>query len=545
MNYIISHDIGTSSDKAVLVDFNGNIVTTVAEPYPTYYPAPAHVEQDPNDYWKAVCITSKAVVAKAGIKPEDVKGIVFSTQAQGVIPVDKDGNNLMNNITWVDGRAEEQAQKIMNRLGGTKVFTMIVGTPIMGKDCVAKIAWVKEKRPEVYAKTKYFLDVNGWLKFKCTGEMYAELSGASSYGLDLKKKNWMSAFPLIGVDMKRLPPLCKSTDKIGKGLTAKAAEETGLVAGTPVFGGCDDVQSAVVGSGMCGDGEVHIYLGTSAWVAFPSKSATKFMHGAAAIQSADPDMNLIAGITEAAGSNIQWICDQFFKHEKAQLGEGIYEYMDSIIHNVPAGSDHLICTPWMLGERCPVSSTTTRATLFNISPTHTREHLMRAVYEGIAYNLRWILDNYHKDYGIEGNNFRIIGGGALDKAARSSRSSVSGSSRASLRRKISCRSRRPTDPTRTTRRSTTNSSPTIRRSTQRSKDLTSRQIPEDSRALKNDERTSLREHEEIFGDARRRRLCGVRLHRGQSGRRALHHHSRRRFQRACRGQDRIRHRQVR
>ena len=78
-------------------------------------------------------MTSKAVVAKAGIKPEDVKGIVFSTQAQGVIPVDEQGNNLMNNITWVDGRAEEQAQKIMNRLGGTKVFTMLVGTPIMGK----------------------------------------------------------------------------------------------------------------------------------------------------------------------------------------------------------------------------------------------------------------------------------------------------------------------------------------------------------------------------------------------------------------------------
>ena len=322
MNYIISHDIGTSSDKAVLVDFNGNIVATVAEPYPTFYPAPAHVEQDPNDYWKAVCVTSKAVVAKAGIRPEDVKGIVFSTQAQGVIPVDENGNNLMNNITWVDGRAEEQAQKIMNRLGGTKVFTMIVGTPIMGKDCVAKMAWVKDKRPDVYARTKYFLDVNGWLKFKCTGEMYAELSGASSYGLDLKKKSWMSAFPLIGVDMKRLPPLCKSTDKIGKGLTAKAAEETGLVEGTPVFGGCDDVQSAVVGSGMCGDGEVHIYLGTSAWVAAPSRTATKFMHGAAAIQSADPEMNLIAGITEAAGSNIQWICDQFFKHEKAELGEG-------------------------------------------------------------------------------------------------------------------------------------------------------------------------------------------------------------------------------
>ena len=215
--------------------------------------------------------------------------------------------------------------------------------------------------------------------------------------------------------MKRLPPLCKSTDKIGKGLTAKAAEELGLPAGTPVFGGCDDVQSAGVGSGMCGDGEVHIYLGTSAWVAAPSRTATKFMHGAAAIQSADPEMNLVAGITEAAGSNIQWICDQFFKHEKEQLGDGIYAYMDSVIDDVPAGSDHLICTPWMQGERCPVSSTTTRSTLFNINPIHTRQHLMRAVYEGVAYNLRWILENYRKDYGFEGNNFRIIGGGALDK----------------------------------------------------------------------------------------------------------------------------------
>ena len=351
MNYIISHDIGTSSDKAVLVDFNGTIVTTVAEPYPTYYPAPAHVEQDPNDYWKAVCITTKAIIKKAGIAPEDVKGIVFSTQAQGVIPVDEKGNNLMNNITWVDGRAEKQAQNIMNRLGGKKLFTMVVGTPIMGKDCIAKMAWVRDEKPEIFAKTKYFLDVNGWLKFKCTGEMFAELSGASSYGLDLKKKTWMSAFPLVGVDMSKLPPLCRSTDKIGNGLTAQAAAETGLVKGTPVFGGCDDVQSAVVGSGMTGDGEIHIYLGTSAWVAASSKTATKFIHGAAAIQSADPEMNLVAGITEAAGSNIQWICDQFFKHEKDQLGEGIYEYMDDAFHAVQRQPHSHPRAPYACGVR--------------------------------------------------------------------------------------------------------------------------------------------------------------------------------------------------
>ena len=127
-------------------------------------------------------------------------------------------------------------------------------------------------------------------------------------------------------------------------------------------------------------------------------------------------MNLIAGITESAGANIQWLQEQFFASEKEKYGDEIFSYMDEVIKKIPPGSDHLVCTPWMLGERCPVSSTTTRATLFNISMVHTREHLMRAVYEGIGYNLRWILENYQEDYGFSCDNFRIIGGGALDDA---------------------------------------------------------------------------------------------------------------------------------
>ena len=415
MKYILAHDIGTSSDKAVLVSYDGKIIATKVAPYPTYYPYPAWVEQDPEDYWKAVCQSTRDIISSQGISPEDIGGIIFSTQAQGVIPMDEKGNCLYNNITWVDARAEKQAQSIMKKLGGKKLFTLVAGTPIMGKDCIAKIIWLKEERPDIYNHTKYILDVNGYLKYRCTGRMVFELSGASSYGLDLKKKTWLSVLRLTGLDMNKLPPLVKSTDNVG-GLTEEAAKEMGLVEGIPVFGGCDDVQSAAIGSGMNGDGDIHIYLGTSAWVAATSKTATAFKHGAAAIQSADPEMNLIAGITEAAGSNIQWLCDQFFKTEQQEKGEGIYAYMDEVINTIAPGSDYLICTPWMMGERCPVSSTTTRATLFNINPTHTREHLMRAVYEGVAYNLRWILENFKKDYGFSCKSFRIIGGGALDNA---------------------------------------------------------------------------------------------------------------------------------
>ena len=413
--YILSHDMGTSSDKAVLVDYKGSIKATAVDPYPTYYPNPAWVEQDPEDYWKAAAQSSRAIIDKTGISPEQIGAVVFSTQAQGVIPVDEKGKALYNNITWVDGRAQKQADSIMRKLGGKKLFTMVAGTPVMGKDCIPKIIWLKEERPEIYEKTFKILDVNGYLKFRCTGRMVTELSGASSYGLDLKKKDWLSVMKLAGVDMEKLPPLVASTDIVG-GLTAEAAEEMGLCPGTPVMGGCDDVQAAAVGSGMCEDGDIHIYLGTSAWVAAASRTADKFMHGAAAIQSADKEMNLIAGITESAGANIQWLQEQFFASEKEKYGDEIFSYMDEVIKKIPPGSDHLVCTPWMLGERCPVSSTTTRATLFNISMVHTREHLMRAVYEGIGYNLRWILENYQEDYGFSCDNFRIIGGGALDDA---------------------------------------------------------------------------------------------------------------------------------
>ncbi|MEE0740843.1 MAG: xylulokinase [Emergencia sp.] len=411
--YILAHDIGTSSDKAVLVDFGGNVIATSTESYPTYYPNPAWVEQNPEDYWKAVTVTSRRIVEQTGIEADAIKGIVFSTQAQGVIPVSEMGDVLYPNITWVDGRAEKQAERVMKKLGGKKIFSLVAGTPIMGKDCIAKIIWLKEERPEVYEKTHLILDVNGFLKYKCTGRMVTELSGASSYGLDLKTKQWLSVMKLTGIDMEKLPPLVASTDLVG-GLTEKAAEEMGLPVGVPVFGGCDDVQAAAVGSGQCCDGDIHIYLGTSAWVAATSKTADHFKHGAAAIQSADKEMNLIAGITESAGANIQWICDQFFAAEKERYGDGIYQYMDQVVQKIPPGSDHLICTPWMLGERCPVSTTTTRATLFNMTMVHTREHLMRSVYEGIGYNLRWILENYRNDYGFSCDNFRIIGGGALD-----------------------------------------------------------------------------------------------------------------------------------
>lgn len=411
--YVIAHDVGTSSNKAVLLDVEGNVMASSEKEYPFTYPNPGWVEQNPDDYWQAIVASTKSIIETSGITSAEIIGIVHTTQAMGIIPIDESNNILHNNISWVDGRAEAQAEKLMRRFLGRKVFKSIVGIELTGKDVIPKLMWIKETHPEIYEKTQFFLDVNGYLKFKATGKKVAEWSGACSYALNLKKKDWERIFfKLAGIDTAKLPPLVRSVDQVG-GLTEEAAAAMGLEAGIPVFGGCDDTQSAAIGTGAIEEGEGHIYLGTSAWVGVMTDREPKFKNGAVCLQSADPEKNLVVGITESAGANLEWLIERFYAMEKNSIkGRSIYELMDMEATDVSPGSDHLIFTPWLLGERCPVSTTTTRGTIYNLSLEHKRGHFVRALSEGIAYNLRWIIENYEKDFGFKLPHLRITGGGS-------------------------------------------------------------------------------------------------------------------------------------
>ncbi len=411
-NTVIAHDLGTSSDKALLIEADGTILAAAEEAYPSSFPNPGWVEQKPDDYWRAVVKTTRRLLKDSGIDPGRIAGMAFSTQAMGIIPVNNSGKVLRDNISWVDGRAEKQAQWAMKRFLGRKAFKAMVGIEITGKDVIPKLVWMKQNEPDTYASTLKFLDVNGYLKFRATGRMVAEWSGACSYAFNLKKKDWEKIFfRMLGVDVNKLPGLVRSIDLVG-GLTAEAAESCGLPEGLPVYGGCDDTQSAALGTGATGEGAAHIYLGTSAWVGVTTKKAPKFKHGAVCLQSADPSKNLVVGITESAGANLEWLIDRFYQKEKSELKDNIYGLLDREASATPPGSDHLIFTPWLQGERCPVSTTTTRGTLFNLGPEHTRGHIARALTEGVAYNLRWIIENFEKDFGFDIPALKVTGGGS-------------------------------------------------------------------------------------------------------------------------------------
>ena len=147
----------------------------------------------------------------------------------------------------------------------------------------------------------HVLDVNGYLKFRATGRRVIEWSGACSFAFNLRRKDWdRIIFRAVGFDLGKLPPLVRSIDPVGT-LTPEAAQEMELPATVTVFGGCDDTQSAALGSGSTGDGAAHIYLGSSAWACVTTRRALKHCHGAVCLQSGDPAMNLLVGITESAG----------------------------------------------------------------------------------------------------------------------------------------------------------------------------------------------------------------------------------------------------
>jgi xylulokinase len=232
---------------------------------------------------------------------------------------------------------------------------------------------------------------------------------------DLKKKDWdRLLFEIIGFDLIKLPSLVRSTDVVGT-LTKESAAELNLPEHIKVFGGCDDTQSAAVGSGSTEEGEAHIYLGTSAWTGIATRKNLKHKNGAVVLQSAAPDMNLLVGITESAGANLEWLIEKFYKYEKNDPAiKNIYEFINKETEGVPAGSEHLIFTPWLFGERCPVSTTTTRGTIFNLGFEHTRGHFVNALLEGIAFNLSWILENIKKDFGFSPSKIRAIGGGSVN-----------------------------------------------------------------------------------------------------------------------------------
>jgi xylulokinase len=409
--YIIAHDVGTSGNKAVLVGTDGRIHGKCSAPFRTHYPGACMAEQEPADWWKAIVETTRGLLQQTAVTPNQILCVTHCTQLLGILPMSASTGALGRAIIWLDGRADLQARRMMRKFINARVFVLFAGAPMCGKDCIPKLLWLKDEEPDRYRSMDCFLDVNGYLIYRSTGKMVMEWSAASTVGLDLKTKQWMKGvMKYVGLDPAKLPPLVRATDKVGE-LTKEAAAELGLLQGTPVIAGAGDAPGAAVGAGAVREGAGHICLGTSAWLGVVTSRRPKGKRGVATIHSADPNKTFLVAESETAGGCLEWAAKHLYSPRDGDP-EDVFLAMDRIVRGVPAGSHSLIFTPWMYGERAPIADCNARSTFLNLSGVHSRRDMIRAVYEGVAYNIRWLVEIVGGEFGFPLPKLRVIGGGA-------------------------------------------------------------------------------------------------------------------------------------
>lgn len=410
MDYLIAYDVGSTGCKAAIVTIDGRLRETAHETYPTYFPKPRWAEQNPEDWWQAIARSTQRVMEASGVEQEQINGIAFSTAMTNIIILDAQRKLLRPCIFWMDGRAGEEARFIMRKLGGTRIFTQLIGATASGKDLIPKYLWLKQNEPDIYTQGKYFLDLSGYLLYRATGEMVYEWSVASGLGLFNFKTKKIDAMLMrfFGLDVSKFPSLVKSIEEVGK-LSPTAAADLGLLPGIPVFGGAGDPMMAAVGSGTVSEGDAYLNLGTSAFIGVISSKQLTGRRGLAMVQSADPEKLLLFGETSTAGASLDWAAREIYG---AEADSAILARMDRDVDETEPGAGELIFTPWMYGERCPIPDESLRGAFINLGVNHSRQQMARAVYEGIAYNLRWILDSIDELYGIRCKTLRVLGGGA-------------------------------------------------------------------------------------------------------------------------------------
>ncbi|MFI1990788.1 FGGY-family carbohydrate kinase [Actinoplanes sp. NPDC020271] len=433
--HILAIDLGTSGMKAALVTADGTVTGWAERPVPLHILPGGGAEQDPAAWWDAL----GEVVADLGRDfPEHVRAVTTicsSTQGEGTIAVDARGEPLTRCISWLDMRGAGHLRKQFGGFpayGGISVLKiarwlrLTGGMPsVTGKDPAAHMLYVRDEMPDVYARTKTFLNVLDWINLKLTGRTVATVDSIlTSWVTDNRKAAGIRYAPSLvaasGIDADKFPPIVKCTEVIGT-LAPSAADHLGLPASVQVVAGAIDNTAAAIGAGTVRDNEAHLYLGTSSWIAahVPAKK-TDVGSGIASIPCALPDRYLMTALQATAGANLTWLRDKIVEFDDPLVSAGhvsrdegtIFDAFDKIIPSVPAGADGVLYMPWLYGERAPVDDPNLRAGFLNISLETSRSDLLRAVFEGVALNTRWMARSVDKFLGTPMTSLVITGGAA-------------------------------------------------------------------------------------------------------------------------------------
>ncbi|MBI5529360.1 MAG: FGGY-family carbohydrate kinase [Deltaproteobacteria bacterium] len=421
---VLAIDHGTSGIKAALVSGRGEVLDTAYEKTPIAFLPGGGAEQDPDDWWRALVKASRALLSGGKAQKEEIAAVCVSSTFSTTVAIGADGRHLMPALTWMDSRGARYVRAAMGgfpSVNGYAIANLLRWVPktaggptLSGKDDIAHVLFVKNELPKIYEKTRVFLPSKDYLNLRLCGETCASFDSIQLFWVtdtrDVKNIRYEDGLVRrLGIDREKLPPLRKSTDVLGT-LRPDAAEELGLGRGVKVVCGSPDHQAALVGSGAVRDFEAHLYVGTSSWVQclVPFKK-TDVLHSIASLPSAVPGRYQSVNEQDVAGGCLAYFADRFFERG---AGPDVYREMDEMAQRAPAGSGGLIFAPWLNGERTPVDDERLGGCLLNLTMKTSRDDMVRAVFEGVAFNTRWSLGYVERFCGRRLDPITIVGGGA-------------------------------------------------------------------------------------------------------------------------------------
>lgn len=410
--FLLSIDIGTESGRAALLTQDGEVVASSSREYPLYCPKAEWAEQNPEDWWDITVENIKEVLSK--VNNPKVLVICIGGQMHAPVPIDRNGNLLQNRVLiWCDKRSSYLCDKLKRKYDQGQGLR-ITGNSILPVWTGFKIQWIKEHYSSIYKDTYKFLTCKDYLNFRFTNKMYTDYSEASAtYLFDAEKKIWSKELVnLLGLDVGKLPDIMEASNVIGT-VTPEAAKLTGLKEGTPVVAGGGDMMCILLGAGIAKYGQACDITGTAADISvFIEKPLydPRLMH----IHHVVPGGGWISfGILDAGGGSFKWFKDTFCQKELEEvknMGISIYQFLSDKAEQVPEGAEKLLFFPYLLGERT-LGSSNSRGIFFGLTPRHTIAHCVRAIMEGVTFDLNQSLEI------IEGKNIsieeiRAVAGGA-------------------------------------------------------------------------------------------------------------------------------------
>jgi xylulokinase len=428
---ILAIDLGTSSMKVALITAHGQVLGWESEPVRLIITPDGGAEQSPADWWQALLAAAGRLLGR-GLAPRlAVRAVCCSTQGEGTLAVDAEGKPLMNCILWMDMRAaqplKQQFRGSINLTGlglrSTLRWVRLTGgmPSLTGKDPAGHMLLIRDRFPEIYARTYKFLNVLDYLNLRLTGRFAATFDSIlTSWVTDNRQPDHIRYQAELvrhsGIEADKFPEIVPCTAVLGP-LLPEVVESLGLSPEVQVVAGAIDNTAAAIGSGAVADYATHLYIGTSSWMAahVPFKK-TDIFSALASVPCAVPGRYLLTALQATAGGNLTFLRDNLLYPQdellpKAALPD-FFKFLDPMAGGAPPGCNGLIYTPWIWGERAPVDDRSLRAGLYNLSLHNTRADMLRAFLEGIAFNTRWLLAPVEKFLGRQVQAMHIVGGGA-------------------------------------------------------------------------------------------------------------------------------------